>query len=150
MSAELAEGGESDTVQLCRGMSPSLGELRQQERGRPAQRSGTWQHWPFTYMFVEYVEPSPTGATYQLSRLSAQRIDTGLHDFKGFFLDDGGALLHVVELHVDTELIANGSEAIADSVAFELEHGFTVPSPEDFIEVEVELRRGFMDGVTPL
>jgi hypothetical protein len=150
MAAELAEQvGDGGIVQLCRGISVSLGEWQEGD-DVARQRSGTWQRWPFTYVFTEHAAPSRMGATYHLGRLSAQRVDTELHEFKGFYLDASGSLLHVVGLEVAPSELDRFREQIAGSIAFEVEHGFTAPSPEDYAEVEAELRQGFMDGVTPL
>lgn len=115
------------------------------------QRYGTWQRWPYTYLFTEHAAPAVLGATYQLSRLSAAQVDTGLHDFKAFFLDDTGTLVHVVEFpQVSASDVGSIREKLEVSLAFEVRHGFTVPNSEEFVEVEDELRRGFMDGVRPL
>jgi len=151
MSAELAEQGGDGALQLCRDISPSLGDWREADNGRPLRRYGTWQRWPYTYLFTEHAAPAALGVTYQLSRLSAARVDTGAHDFKTYLLDEAGMLVHVIEfLNVEASDIDSIRERLEVSLAFEVRHGFTIPNPEEFAEAENELRRGFMDGVTPL
>ncbi len=120
-----------------------------------AERTVTWGDYPFRYMLTEFAQENGRifkrleTKMFQLNRVSAQRIGTGLHDYSRYFIIDAqltGAIHSQVKLPQD--MTESDKKDMVSNFDFTLENGLYAPTAEDEAEVEIVLHRAYMDGVT--
>lgn len=150
---------ETPEWRTCKALSASSEPQEMREESWTHARSVTWAHFPYRYKLTEFSRQRSVAGfihtrlqpvMYELSRLSAERTDTGQVDLSRFYIIKSGLLAvfhHQVE-HWDRVSEADIEEYTA-TTQFMIEHGFHAPNAEDQVEVGYALRLAELDGVAP-
>lgn len=118
------------------------------------ERSVTWAKRPNRYMLTEHANEKKrvlrasklNTCIFNLSVLSATRVDTGEHDFTRYFVlpDDS---VYTVNSWVGAVEDSATAERLVSEFNFVLDNGLMAPNSEDLLVLEYALKNAELDGV---